>query len=133
MSQDNIAIVRAFYKSWTDKDIDGVLERLDPEVEFDWSASRAPYQGIYRGHEGLMQFWSDQVEAWEEFSVEIAEAIECGPECVITVTVVRGRGRGSGIAMEAGGASVWRLREGAILSGKLFQGKEEALEAAGLP
>jgi hypothetical protein len=51
---------------------------------------------------------------------------------VITVTVVRGRGQGSGIGIEGTGAVLWKLRERRVLRAKLFQTREEALEAVGL-
>jgi ketosteroid isomerase-like protein len=128
---DNVAIVRRFYERWNAEDVDGVLECAHPEMEFDWSASRAPWSGVYRGHEGLMQVWEEQLDAWERFSVEIAEAIELDTERLVTATVVRGRGRGSGITMEARGGWLWTVRAGRIASARFFQTKEEALEAAG--
>ena len=132
MSQENVEIVRRFYDSWNKQDLDGVLECADAEIEFDWSASRAPFRGIYVGHEGLTRFWTEVRDAWEVFHLEIAEVVECDPERLLTVIVVRGRGLGSGISLEAGGAMLWTLREGTILRGTFFQGREEALEAAGL-
>ena len=132
MSQENVEVVRRFYESWNKQSLDGVLDCAHAEIKFDWSASRAPLSGIYMGHEGLTQFWTELQEAWEEFSLEIVEVVECERERLVAVTVVRGRGQGSGINMEAGGAMLWTLREGKILSGKLFQNREEALEAVGL-
>jgi ketosteroid isomerase-like protein len=132
MLQENAEIVRRFYERWSKQDLDGVLECAHPEIEFDWSASRAPFGGVYTGHEGLTRFWTELRDAWEEFSLEIVEVVECDGERLVTVTVVRGRGRGSGIRMEAGGAMLWTLREGTIVSGRFFQNKEEALKAAGL-
>jgi ketosteroid isomerase-like protein len=105
MSGENFDLVRRFYRSWSDGNIDGVLEIADPDIEFDWSESRSPYQGVYRGHEGLARFWREQTEAWEKFNIELVEAIDCGPDCVIAVTGVHGRGRGSGIAIDATGAA----------------------------
>jgi ketosteroid isomerase-like protein len=132
MSDGNMELVHRFYASWSDRNIDAIMEFVAPDVEFDWTESRSPYQGIYRGRDGIMRFWRDQAEAWEEFRIELVEAIECGPGVLVAVTSVRGRGRGSGIDLEAGGAAIWRFRDGAIAGVKLFQGKEEALAAAGL-
>jgi ketosteroid isomerase-like protein len=52
-----------------------------------------------------------------------------GSERLITLDVARGRGKGSGIDMEARGAMLWTLQEGKIVRVKMFQTKEEALEA----
>jgi ketosteroid isomerase-like protein len=127
----NAETVRRFMESWTNQKLDGVLECAAEGIEFDWSRSRSPFRGIYKGHDGLIQFWADQQDAWSEFSVEIVEVVPCDLERLITVTAVRGRGRGSGITMDARGATLWRVRDGAIQSARLFQDKEEALEAAG--
>jgi ketosteroid isomerase-like protein len=123
--------VRRFYESWNNQDLDGVLECADAEIAFDWSASRAPFKGIYVGHEGLTRFWTELHDAWEEFRLEIVEVVDCDRERLVTVTVVRGRGRGSGIPMEARGAMLWTVREGTVLRGTFFQNREEALEAVG--
>jgi ketosteroid isomerase-like protein len=131
MSEENIAMVRRFYRSWSDRDLDAVLDLVTNDIEIDWSESHAPFQGIYRGHEGVHEFWRTQTDTWETFHVELIEAIECGPECLVAVTRVKARGRG-GIAVEAGGAGLWRLRNGAIAGVKLFQDKADALEAVGL-
>jgi ketosteroid isomerase-like protein len=132
MSQENVEIVRRFYECWTNRDFDGVLECSDPDVLFDWSESRSPYTGVYAGHEGVMEFRQELEEAFDDFSVEAVDVIELDSERLVTVTAVRGRGRESGILLEAGGAMLWRLRDGRILRGKLFQNKSAALEAVGL-
>ena len=129
MPSDNVEVVRRFYDSWSERNFDAIMECVAADVEFDWTESRSPYQGVYRGRDGIMRFWHDQLEAWEEFRIELVEAIECDPETMLAVTSVRGRGRGSGIDLEAAGAAIWRLRDGAIAQVKLFQGKDEALEA----
>jgi ketosteroid isomerase-like protein len=128
----NIEIVRRFYDSFTRRDLESALACADPAIEFDWSASRSPFRDVYQGHDGMERFWAEQEEVFEEFRVEIEEVVELDPERLITVTTVRGRGRGSGVTTEARGAMLWRVRDGAIVSGKLFQEKAEALEAAGL-
>jgi ketosteroid isomerase-like protein len=128
----NVEIIEGFSESWTKKDLAGVMERAHPEIEFDWSASRSPFSDVYRGHQGLMRFWKDQEDAFEEFSVELVEAVECDSERLITVNKVRAKGRGSGATTEARGAMLWTVRDGAIVSAKLFQERAEALQAAGL-
>jgi ketosteroid isomerase-like protein len=129
MSQENVEIVRRFEDSWSRQDLDAALECVDSEMEFDWSDSMGPFRGTYKGHDGLAEFWTQMLEAWERFSPEMVEAIECGPEELITVDVVRAEGKGSGIATEARGAMHWTLRDGKIVRAKMFQTKEEALEA----
>jgi ketosteroid isomerase-like protein len=132
MSQENVALVRRFEKSWARRDLAAALECVHDELEFDWSDSMGPFVGTYTGHDGLTRFWTDMLEAWEKFSPEIVEVFQCGPERLITLEVVRARGKGSGIDMEARGAMLWIVQAGKIVRVKMFQTKEEALEAVGL-
>ena len=124
--------MRRFEDSWSRQDLNAALECVHAEMEFDWSDSMGPFKGTYRGHDGLARFWTQMLDAWDYFSPGMVEAIECGPEGLITVDVVRARGKGSGITIEARGAMLWTLKEGKIVRGKMFQTKEDALDAVGL-
>jgi ketosteroid isomerase-like protein len=130
--KENVEVVRRFYASWSRRDLDAALECVHPEIEFDWSGSLSPFRGIYRGREGVVLAWTEIMDAWTKFAPEIEKVIECGPERLITPTLVRGQGKASGVQGEAHGAVLWTLREGKIIQGKLFQSKEEALEAVGV-
>ena len=132
MSQENVEIVRRFYKCWNNHDLDGMLECVDGEVCIDWSESRGPQSGIYVGHEGVIVFRNDLLEAFDDFRVEPLDPIELDAERLVTVTEVRGRGKESRIPMQASGAVLWTVRDGRIVGGRLFQSKAEALEAVGL-
>jgi ketosteroid isomerase-like protein len=131
MSQENFDVVRRFEESWASQDLDAALGCVHDEIEFDWSGSIGPFVGTYRGHDGVTRFWHDMLEAWERFSPEAEEVIDCGPDRLITLDVVRARGKGSGIDMQSRGAMLWTLRDGKILRAKMFQTKDEALEAVG--
>jgi ketosteroid isomerase-like protein len=132
MSQENLEVVRRFYESWSKQDLAGVLDCAHAEFVLDWSASQAPFGGVYSGHEGFRRFWTEHNDVWEEFELDVVEGVECAHDQVTTVTVVRGRGRGSGVRIEGTGAVLWTLRESKVLGAKLFQSKAEALEAVGL-
>jgi ketosteroid isomerase-like protein len=129
MSQQNVALVIRFEESWASRDLDGAQECVHPEFAFDWSNSIGPFVGVYEGRDGLARFWEDLHDTWDDFAPEAEEIIECGADQVITVDVVRGRGRGSGIPMEAHGVMLWTLRDGKIVRLKMFQNKDDALEA----
>jgi ketosteroid isomerase-like protein len=132
MSQANVEIVKRFEDSWAAGDLDATLECIHDDVVFDWSDSIGPFAGTYEGRDGMVRFWQELRDAFEEFRPEALEFVEAGLERVITLDVVRGRGKGSGIEIEAQGAMLWTLRDGKIAHAKMFQTKEEALRAAGL-
>jgi ketosteroid isomerase-like protein len=109
------------------KAVDEARGLVHEDVEFDWSGSRAPYSGVYRGHAEMEQFWGVWLDAWDEWVPEIAEAVEVEPDTVLIVTNIRARGTGSGVPVRAQGASLWRVRDGKVAYAKLFQSKDEAL------
>ena len=84
----------------------------DPNVE--WDVTRSPMArlvggGVHHGHEGLLSFFRNYHEAWEDIAYEGAELIDAGGENVISVDTQRTRGRASGVETEltqyAGGRS----------------------------
>jgi len=127
MSQnaDIIGRVAGYFR----KDPDALLALLDPDIVMDWSASRAPYAGVYEGKDEIRHMWKATEDAWDEWDTTIVETIEPDAETVVIVTHIRARGQGSGVVVDAHGASVWKLRDGLVTYAKLYQEKAEALEA----
>jgi ketosteroid isomerase-like protein len=130
MPSEGAALVEEFNSGWNDRDLARVLTCIDDEMEFDWSDSIGPLSGIYRGYDGMRNFWRETWDAWEEFAIEVEEVIEVGSDRLVTPTTVRARGKGSGVDVEARGAMIWTLQNGTIRSGRFFQTREEALKAA---
>jgi ketosteroid isomerase-like protein len=131
---ENVEIVRRFLDLTLERrDVEGAMQLVHPDAEMDWSNSRAPYRGVYRGYAEATAAWATWLEAWEEWHTEVKEAIDVDPETVVIVTRVRARGKGSGITVDAGGAGIWRVRDGKIAYAKLFQSKSEALAAISRP
>jgi ketosteroid isomerase-like protein len=129
----NAEVVRALSDAlWMERDLDAALDLVHPEADFDWSDSRAPYHGHFKGHGELRRAFEVMMEAWDEWYPEFDEVIEVDRDTVLIVTNVHARGKGSGVPVEARGASLWSVRDGLIISAKLFQSKGEALHALGL-
>jgi ketosteroid isomerase-like protein len=134
VSADNLEIVRRFLElGLTKRDFNGAFQLVQPDAEFDWSNSLAPYSGVYRGADQGREAWSAWLEAWERWDIDIVEAIELDAETLVVVTRVRAKGKGSGVTVDAGGAALWRVRDGKISYAKLFQSKDEALAAVSPP
>src|SRR5581483_1430668 len=53
VSEDNAATVRRGIEAWNRRDLKSFLAAHSPDVEFDWSRSRGPFQGVYGGRDGL--------------------------------------------------------------------------------
>jgi|SRR5271165_913953 len=132
MSQENVEIVKRVLRNSAAHAIDRALADVDPEAELDWSNSEAPDSGVYHGHAGWREWFDGRGEGLSELRFDTTEVIDARPDTVIVVARLLGRGRASGVEVEAVGAGVWTVHEGKVTSLKLYQTREEALEAVGL-
>jgi ketosteroid isomerase-like protein len=130
MSRDNVEIVRRSIEAWNERGQTTWTASLHPDAEIDWSRSRAPFKGVYRGCDGAETFWDVFWSTFEDVQVETHGFIEMGSEVVVPNTVhMRGR---EGIEVIARTALVFWVENGQITRLRLFQEQAEALEAAGL-
>jgi ketosteroid isomerase-like protein len=126
--RSNSDIVRQV-ANYFQKDMDACLALVAPDCVMDWTASRAPYAGLYEGRNEIRHAWEATEDAWEEWTTTAVELIEPDSETVVLVTHVRARGRGSGIFVDAYGASIWKLCDGLVTRATVYQDKAEALAA----
>jgi ketosteroid isomerase-like protein len=131
MSQENVEVVRRLYGALSRQDIEAALDECHDDMEHDWSRSVGPWKGIYRGRDEIRAMWISFREAVEEAAFELQEVIDVEPQ-VIAMVAVRIRGRGSGVEAVGRGAHVWTVDDGKASGFRLFQDKDEALEAVGL-
>ena len=131
-SQQNVEIVLRGTRAYNRGDVDGVLEDWAPDAVLDWSNSRGPDAGVYRGHREVQAFYEQFLATFDEVRVELDEPIEVedGRLLVENVTYLRGR---DGIEVEARSAWLVAFRDRKTTSLTLYQTKQAALEAAGLP
>lgn len=144
MSQENVQVVQSmfdvFLASQRDSSLEKWIESIErgpwtPDVE--WDARDAAKVGladiaaVYRGPEGVADFWREWLAAWEavEFEYELRDA---GDQVVALIDQGM-RGRFTHLRVEFGQyAHVSTFREGLITRWKLYVDQAEALAAAGL-
>ena len=108
------------------------FDLLDDEVEVDLSGFPLPdYAGVIRGREDAIRMWRRYWGTWTDYSLELEEARDAGDEVVIVMRE-SGTGKESGISLERTWANVWTFRAGKLVRLRLFETREQALEAAGL-
>jgi SnoaL-like domain len=101
---------------------------LDPEI--DWSRSRSPLRGVYRGPGGLETFWDEFWSTFKDVQLEAHGFRQAGSEVVVPNTAhFRGR---EGIEVIARSAFVFTVENGQLTRLRMFQERAEALAAAGL-
>jgi uncharacterized protein len=132
MSQENVEIVRGGYEAFAQGDIEGVLEIMDPDVE--WAPALAPLLGVepVRGKDALRKFLTeDLASGFDDFEAE-AQSIEDLGDSVLVHTQFAARGRASGVPVSLEAFSLITLRDGKTIAYRDYETKAAALEAAGL-
>jgi ketosteroid isomerase-like protein len=129
---DNVEVVRRAMDAFNRGDLDAVIGSFSQDFEFDFSNSRGPMRGIYRGRDQVQEFFESFSEPWASFGFDLQEeVIELPDGRVLTVNTFRARGHESGADVAASGASVWTVGDGEVKAWTFYQSKSEALEAAG--
>jgi ketosteroid isomerase-like protein len=130
MSQENVEIVRAAIDASNRGDWDAAFNDAAPSFEWDNSrAIGADNRAVFSLGEAR-QYFKGVSELWESSWVEIDELIPMGDHVVVPHTThVRGR---DGIEARARTTWLFTIRSGKIERICLYQGRQEALEAAGL-
>jgi ketosteroid isomerase-like protein len=130
MSQANVEIVRRSFDASNRRDLEALRALLDPNLEFDWSASRSLEAGVYRGIDAVLRFYTDSFDHFEEVLFEPDCFMDAG-ESVVVPFASRLRGR-EGIELGARSTLVYTVGNRRITRIRLYQETEEALQAVGL-
>jgi ketosteroid isomerase-like protein len=124
----NVEIVRRAIEAWNRRDPALACWRFDGQI--DWSRSRGPLKGVYRGQEEREPFSDAFWWTFEDVQLEAHGFLEAGSEVVVPNTAhLRGR---DGIEVIARSTFVYTVESGQITRLRMFQDHAEALEAAGL-
>jgi ketosteroid isomerase-like protein len=129
MSQENIEVVRTYFKVWNAGDMEGVRKLYDPdavmEVARDW-----PEPGPFVGRDAVMEQLNQARAAFDSDSVEFLCDVVAVGDRVIVRTGWHGFGRGPQSDMEW--TNVFTIRNRRIINVQYIWDHAEALEAAGL-
>ena len=133
MSEENVVAFERAVDAFNRRDIEAVLEELDPEVE--WHPAFQVLLGgeatVYRGHEGYREFIRDSLEVFPEFQVEYSEVRDLGDR-LLAIGYLRARGKESGAETESPVGYVVEFKNGKGVRVREYLDPKEALEAAGL-
>ena len=131
MARENVHLQFRAFETFNERDLDGFLALMDPEMEF------VPYEraleggGAYHGHAGVRRWWQDSFEAFPDFRSEPEEVRDFGD-----VTLARGRlhghGAGSGARFDRTLWHVARWHNRRTTWWHAFDTEAEGLEAVGL-
>lgn len=131
MSQENVELVRRLFDAYQREAIDAAVEVAHPDIEVRPSIVGGPESKVYRGRDGLREFFADVEAAWADFRIEVEEFCDLGAT-VLVLGRSFARGEGSGIPVEADTGWVAVVRDGKVHRFASFTSRAQALEAAGL-
>jgi ketosteroid isomerase-like protein len=129
MSQENVAVARAFLEAYNREEFDAALELGAPGLVLDFSRALGPYRGVYRRNE-IRGFLEELNATFESVRFEPRDFIDAG-DYVVVPLIIHFEGR-DGIKVKADTTNLWMFRDGAVERIVLYQELHEALEAAGL-
>jgi ketosteroid isomerase-like protein len=128
MSQENIAIARAFLEAYNREEFDAALRLGTPALVLDFSRALGPYRGVYRRNE-IRGFLEELNATFESVRFEPRDFVDTGDYVVVPLTIhFEGR---DGIKVKADTTNLWMFRDGAVERIVLYQELHEALEAVG--
>ena len=132
MSQENVEAHQRAIEAFNRRDIEAMLEDLDPEVAWH-PMMQASFGGepVYRGHEGVRALFRDYYAAFAETYVEPLEVRDLGDR-TLALGRVRARGGESGAETLSSWGALVEYRNGNAARIWTFLDREAALEAAGL-
>jgi uncharacterized protein len=130
MSQENVEIVLRGVAAMNRGDQEAFNTLCDARCEMHLvGAVGEPVS--YVGTDGVLQFFRDMGEVWEDWGFEVERARDLDQHVLITGRQ-RGRGRVSGVEVDSPRACVVEVRDGAVTALRYFTEPAEAFEAVGL-
>lgn len=129
-AQDTVKTVQELYAAFGRGDIPFILNALTDDVEWQEPPGGAPpFQGTYRGREGVGRFFQALAAAVEVEAFAPREFL-AQAETVVALGSYRFRAKKTGTSYETGWAMVWRFRNGKVARFEIY--KDSAAEAAAL-
>jgi ketosteroid isomerase-like protein len=132
MTPTNLEVFERGLDAYNRRDIDDLLEVLDPEVE--WYPVLEVLLGgqgtVYRGHDGVRELFRNIADALGEIRGEVSEVVEDSRDRIVASGQLYARGRHSGAVTEASLGWLVNFRNGKVSKIRTYGGIEEALEVA---
>jgi ketosteroid isomerase-like protein len=128
MSRQNVELVLSAYRALQQGDYAASMAAADPEIVWDMSRFGLPdLAKVYRGHDGVTEFWTSWLGAWESIEFTELSAEDHGDRVLVEVRQ-RNRGRGSGIPVDFHYFQVTTVQDGRATHSVATESRDEALE-----
>jgi ketosteroid isomerase-like protein len=125
MAIDNVEIVRRGYKAFEEGGVEGILQFIDPAIEWHMSAAFTGTPRVYHGHDGVREvfrFFSDRID---DLGAEPHEFIEAGDRVIVPLRM-HGRLRETGEPVAYELVQVWLGLDGKAIQLNTYPDREAA-------
>ena len=130
---DNVERYREALEAWNRRDLVTILERATEDFEFHTAQLFPGIEPVYRGREGMVEFWTTFIEQpWALFRLEVNEIEPAGDERVLALLTFTGTERASGEQVTMPYAHLASFRGERVARIDAFADWDEARRAAGL-
>ncbi len=132
MGEDNTQLLRKLYERWERGDL-ATAEFFDSEVEYArFGADLADLDGEWRGLEQTSAAQVEYLRAFEDWRLKAERFIALRDDRVLVLDRQTARGGSSGVPLEHDAASLFTLRDGAVVRWEHYWDRAQAIQAAGL-
>ena len=128
MPSSNLQLAAEMVDAVARRDVSRLIELTDPAVEWRPFATGLLEEGVYRGHDGIRQYFRDLDDAWEMLRAEVEDGLAAGDSALL-VGRLHYRGRGSGVETEHAAGWAMAFRDGKLLSMAAFRDPERLIQA----
>jgi ketosteroid isomerase-like protein len=129
MSNITRLLDRGYTMIWREGRMEEALRGL--EDDFEWVVPDHPEGTVRHGADGVIQFFREWIEPWEDFHLEW-ELQEVDADLTLAIIHMRGVGRESGVPAEMTFGQLWTYRDGRFVRMVMYYDVDEARRAAGL-
>lgn len=129
MSRENVELAHRVYDALNRRDVDAFLALMDADVQA--VPLLAAVEGDYRGHDGIRRWWTNLLDVFPDFTIEVVEVRDFGDLTVASMRA-RGHGTGSDTPFEMANWHVAEWHDKKVVWWSNHGTEAEALEAVGL-
>jgi ketosteroid isomerase-like protein len=124
---------REALEAWNRRDLVWILEQASPDLEFNTAQLFPGIESVYRGREGMVEFWTTFIEEpWALFQLEVESLEEAGEGRVLALITFHGTERESGDEVTTAYAHIATFSGDEVVRIDAFADWDEARRAAGL-
>jgi ketosteroid isomerase-like protein len=132
MPDSNIDLVKRLLLAYQQGDFPTALGILDPEVRIYPRSEEPGAKEVYTGHDGLLEYLGNWLGQWDDYETEPVSFQEAGRSKVLVEMAERGHLKRTGITLDESFSHSFTLEGRTVTEWRMYDSREQALEALGL-